>query len=366
MWITIFVIFLCVIIVGCIILPPSFGRTKPFLDSDGNVIAGSISEKIFVNINNASLGMFIMAKDDSKPVLLVLAGGPGIPEYFLAYNFPTKLEDEFVVCYLEYRGTSLSYSPDISADTMTTEQYVSDVVEVTEYLSARFGKDKVYLMGHSFGTYIGLETVSQYPELYHAYIAMAQVANSTESEKIAYSYMLEQYQTAGNTNMVEKFENYPILTSDEALDRYITSSLRDTAMHELGVGTMRDMNSVIADIFFPGLRCTVYTPAERINIWRGKAFAQTTTVFTESRRFNAFNDVPTLDVPIYFFAGAYDYTVCYSLQKEYYDAIQAPLKGFYTFDSSAHSPMFEEPQRFVQILIEDVLNNRTDLSDSQW
>jgi pimeloyl-ACP methyl ester carboxylesterase len=363
MWVILAVILLCFAIVVCIILPPSFGKTKPFVDESGNILEGSISEKIFVDINGTSLGMFIMAKDNSKPVLLFLGGGPGIPEYLLEQNYPTELENEFVVCYLEYRGTSLSYNPEISADTMTTEQYISDVVEVTKYLSERFEQDKVYLMGHSFGTYIGLKTASQYPQLYHAYIAMAQIVNQPESEKTAYSYMLEQYQTAENTKMVEKFEDYPILTSDETYERYLTSLLRDTAMHELGVGTMRDMNSVITGIFFPSLRCTVYTPTERVNIWRGKTFAQTTSVTVDSGQFNAFNDVPTLDIPIYFLAGTYDYTCCYSLQQEYYNYVQAPIKGFYIFGNSAHSPLFEEPEKAIAILTPDVLVGATALSD---
>lgn len=362
MWIFI-VSILCFIMIGCILIPPSQGKPKPFLDASGNVLDGSISEKIDVDINGTSLGMFIMAEDERKPVLLFLGGGPGIPEYLLADNYPGGLEKDFVVCYMEYRGTSLSYQPEIDPKTMTTEQYISDSVEVTKYLAERFSQDKIYIMGHSFGTYIGLKTVSQYPELYHAYIAMAQNSNQEESEKIAYSYMVEQYQKAGNEKLVKKFQEYPILTSNEAYQQYSTSSLRDTAMHELGVGTMHDMKSVITGIFLPSLRCTAYTPMERINIWRGKAFAQKTAVCTESRRFNAFDEIPSIDIPIYFFAGIYDYTCCYSLQKEYYEQIQAPMKGFYTFKNSAHSPLFEEPEKARTILLEDVLKEKNELSD---
>ncbi len=100
---------LCIVAAVCIILPPSSGKPKPFLDEDGNVWKGSLAEKTFVDINGVPLGMFIMAKDQSNPVLLLLGGGPGIPEYFLEQVYPTGLADAFVVCYLEYRGTSLSY-----------------------------------------------------------------------------------------------------------------------------------------------------------------------------------------------------------------------------------------------------------------
>lgn len=141
------------------------------------------------------------------------------------------------------------------------------------------------------------------------------------------------------------------------------SSLRDTDMHDLGVGTTHSMNSVITSIFFPSLRQTVHTPIERVNIWRGKTFVQTTPVALDVRRFNAFTEISKLDMPIYFFAGIYDYTCCYSLQKEYYKQIQAPLKAFYTFDNSAHSPLFEESAKAKEILLKDVLTGSNALSD---
>lgn len=351
-------------VAALIIIPPSFGKMKPFLDENGKVLTGSISEKTFIDADDGvKLGMFIVAKDDTKPVLLFLGGGPGIPEYLLEKEYPTGLENDFIVCYPEYRGTSLSYSPDISADTMTVEQYDKDVQTITDYLCERFNTEKVYLMAHSFGTTVGLRTAKAHPERYYAYIAMAQATNQEESEKLAYSYMREQYVQRGDKKAVAEFDKYPILTSDEAYDRYFGAMLRDKAMHDLGVGTTRKMKSVITDIFFPSLRCTVYTPAERINIWRGKAFASSTAVGRSGVNANTFEEVTSLDLPVYFFGGKYDYTCCYSLQKEYFDMLDAPIKGFYTFDESAHSPVFEEPQKAREILTEDIINLKTELAD---
>ncbi len=363
MWMIAFVFLLGIIILGCILLPPGSGRPKPFLDVAGKHLPGSISEKIHVDINGVSLGMFLMAKDERKPVVLFLGGGPGIPEYFLEHTYPTGLENEFVVCYLEYRGTSRSYNSDSSPETMTTVQYIDDVVAVTHYLQDRFGKDKIYLMGHSFGTYIGLKTASQYPALYHAYIAMGQITDQRRSEEIAYTYMKEQYQVLGNLKAVRDFEAYPILTSDEAYQKYTISLLRDNSMHALGVGTMRNMKNVMNGIFFPSLRCAAYTPIERINIWRGKAFAQKTAVAVDRMRFNAFVEVPALGIPVFFLAGKYDYTCSYALQKEYYDQVQAPQKAFYTFENAAHSPLFEDPEKARAIFSQDILKGTISLSD---
>lgn len=154
--------------------------------------------------------------------------------------------------------------------------------------------------------------------------------------------------------MVEKFEKCPIRESEEMYEKYVSSLLRDTAMHELGAGTTRDMNSVITGIVLPSMKCKSYTWQERINIWKSKINSSKFPVTEDAWHFNAFDKVPELQIPIYFFAGKYDYTCCYSLQKEYYEYVEAPKKEFYTFENSAHSPIFEKPEeameRFAEIL----------------
>lgn len=93
--------------------------------------------------------MIIKGKNDQNPVLFFLHGGPGNPEYVLVKEYSIGLEDYFTVCWWEQRGSGMSYSSSIQSDTVTLEQMVSDTVEITNYLRERFGKDKIYLMGHS-------------------------------------------------------------------------------------------------------------------------------------------------------------------------------------------------------------------------
>lgn len=354
MWIVCGISLLVSLLVIVWILPPGVSKPKQFLDEEGNKLQGSISEKIWIDINGTKLGVFIEARDETRPVLLILGGGPGIPEYLLEYMYPTKLSDEFVVCYVDYRGTGLSYRKDTTYEEMTEAQCLSDAEEVTKYLRKRFDKDKIYLMGHSFGSSKGLLLAAQHPEYYYAYIAMSQVVDQRRSEEMAYDYMYEQYKVAGNKKRMKQFEACPIKESKEAYDRYFGSNLRDFAMHELGVGTTRDMDSVITGILLPSLRCKAYTPMERLNIWRGKAFAGKTQLANRATGFQAYERVQELAIPIYFMAGKYDYTCCYDLQREYYEKIKAPEKKFYTFDNSAHSPIFEENEKAMKLLEEIV------------
>ena len=244
---------------------------------------------------------------------------------------------------------------------MTLEQFISDTLEVTNYLRGRFGKDKIYLMGHSGGTFIGIQAAERAPELYHAYIGMAQMSYQHRSEWLAYEYMLQEFRKNGNKKMVQKLEAAPVTMSGGIPREY--QLIRDTAMHSLGIGTMHEMRSVISGIFIPSLMHPEYTMKEKINLWRGKSQSGISSLWAEMTAIDLTEKVTKLEIPVYFFEGIYDYTVSSSLAKEYFEKLQAPVKGFYTFERSAHSPLFEEPEKANQIIREDVLSGRNDLAD---
>ena len=148
----IWIMIICIVIAVWAIFPPGPGKMPLFYDNNGKILPDSISEKTYIDVDGAKIGLLITGKSRSNPVLLFLGGGPGIPEYLLEYQNPSKLADIFTVCYLEYRGTSISYNSHINVDSLTTECYLSDAAAVTKYLRNRFSQEKIYLMGHSFGT----------------------------------------------------------------------------------------------------------------------------------------------------------------------------------------------------------------------
>jgi pimeloyl-ACP methyl ester carboxylesterase len=323
-------------------------------------VRGRISEKVFADINGVRQGMFIQGNDAAHPVLLCLHGG--LPEYFLTERYPTGLEDDFTVIWWEQRGAGLSYRRGIPPETMTQQQFIADTLSVTDYLRNRFGKEKVYLMAHSGGTFIGLQAAAQAPEVYVAYIGVAQVVRQLESERRAYEHMLARFRESGNRRMARKLEAAPVTMTAGTPRGYL--AVRDRAMHSLGAGTTHDMDSVLRGIFWPSLRTTHYTPGEKVRLWRGKLSSGVSALWDEMLATDLAGRVPELTLPAYFFHGAYDYTVNYQLAKEYADRLKAPLKGFYTFERSAHSPIFEEPRKAQRILREDVLAGAASLADS--
>ena len=306
--------------------------------------------------------MILRGGDRTRPLLLFLNGGPGIPDYFLARD--AGLEQLFTVCCWDYRGPGLSYLPEIRPEGCTTEQSVQDALAVTDALCARFGQDRIYLMGHSYGTFIGLLCAQAAPEKYHAYIAMSQSADQPRSELTALHAMEQAAQRQGDRRTAERLTQYDTETADTArLRRWFSEPERDRAMHALGGGTTAQMRSVITGIFFPTLRYTDYTQTERINIWRGKALLQNAPTAYDRMEFSAADAVPSLELPVYFFAGENDLTCCYAVQRDYFDRLSASEKGFYTFAGCAHSPLFESPAQALRILREDVLTGRFTLAD---
>lgn len=348
-----------VILLG-VLLALSPGKPKPFLDEKGCALAGSIAEKIHVNINGIQQGMFIMGKNIGNPVLLFLHGGTAMPEYFLTQNYPTGLEQYLTVCWWDRRNAGLSYSANVPPETLTVEQSISDTLAVTNYLRRRFHKDKIYMMAHSGGSLIGIQAAARAPELFYAYIGVGQMSDQLKSEMLSHEYMVRRYKAIRNTRMVKQLEAAPLTLSVPLPTSYM--KVRDRAMHSLGVGTTHDMKSVITGVFLASWLFREYTLGEKLDLWRGK-FSSDKMLWDKMIATDLTKQIQMLDLPVYFFHGKYDYTVSYPLAKAYLDELQAPIKGFYTFEHSAHSPMFEEPARIKQILQEDVLAGKNNLSD---
>jgi pimeloyl-ACP methyl ester carboxylesterase len=355
------VLFGVLVVMAGILLVLSPGKPRPIVDASGQPVPGSISEKVFVEINGVQQGMVIQSRDPANPVLLYLHGG--MPEYFLTERYPTGLEEHFTVCWWEQRGSGLSYHADQPVQALTVDQAIADTLAVTDYLRSRFHADKIYLLAHSGGTFIGVQAARRAPERYYAYIGVAQMSHQLKSEKLAYDYMLERFREQGNNDMVRKLEDAPVSMEGGTPRAYL--ELRDPGMHPLGIGTMHDMNSVMTGIILPSLASTQYTLGEKLNLWRAKASTGVSPYWGEMLRTDLSQTLPKMGLPVYFFGGIFDYTVSYTEAKAYFQQLEAPVKGFYTFEHSAHSPIFEEPQKAQRIMLQDVLHGTNNLADGK-
>lgn len=328
------------------------GKAQPYKDAYGNILDNSISEVAYAEIGGIQQGMILKGRNLDNPVLLFLHGGPGSPEYMFAAPSHLRMEELFTVCWWEQRGSGISYSAEIPADTMTLTQFVQDTVEVAEYLKARFGQEKIYLMGHSWGSVLGAHVAAQYPELFHAYIGVGQVSDQMTSEQLAYAYMRDAATTHGDADFVEALEEFSIETPADLTPAYMR--LRSQGLNSYGGGMKRVYGSDWAELVMPTLLCKEYTVRQKMNYLRGMDFTQT-HMWEVVLADNLAETVPALDIPVYIVHGLHDYQVSHTLAQAYYESLEAPEKHFYTFEASAHSPLFEEPSAFMRILREDVL-----------
>jgi pimeloyl-ACP methyl ester carboxylesterase len=249
------------------------GKLKQLKDKEGNAIENSLTEKHFIEIGGIQQGFFLRSENPENPVILFLHGGPGSPELALLYRYeiPERLEKYFTVCYWDQRGAGMTFSNSIDPATMTLEQLIEDTRQITEYLKQRFKQEKIYLMGHSWGSFLGIKTIEKYPENYLAYIGIGQVTNQVESEKLAYDYMLRHAMEINDKSAVRNLGKFNRNASDFPTGDYI-GTVRSPLMNKYGIGMMREnfsMAGLIKDIlFFKG-----YTLSEKVNYVKGMSFS---------------------------------------------------------------------------------------------
>ncbi len=317
-------------------------------------------EKVFVDIGGVRQGMFIQEGSEDKPILLFLHGGPGSPEVTFNHLYPTGLDKYFTVCWWEQRGSGISYDKNMDKSSMNIQQLLYDTIELTEYLLKRFRKEKVYLMGHSFGSMLGVMAISNSPQLYYAFIGIGQVVNIAKSEQLGYEYMLDELEKAGSRWRKRRLRKHESVRRGESDFKYL-NTIRCSLLDQLGVGYMRN-EKAIASLFKELLYFRQYTIREKINYVHGITFSLS-SLWDDIYKLDLMKLYSKFEVPVYIFHGLYDIQVSYSLAKDYAEVIDAPVCGFYTFAESAHSPCFEEIPKMCEIIERDVLNGVTTLAD---
>lgn len=339
-----------------VILVNSPGKPSPFLDKDGKKVPTSIAVTETVNINGLNQRIIIRGRDTTKPVLLYLHGGPGDPEFPFVHYFNPVIENMFVVCYWDQRGAGLSYAKNIPPQTMTLSQFVDDAGKVSEYLIHRFKREKIFLLGHSWGTMLGSFTINKYPGYYYAFISVGQVGDQERSERISYDFVLSKARELKDRKAIKALEKIgppPYSDPDEALKKMIVER-----KYVIRYGGAVKKGNFYPEAIKPLIYCREYRLSDKFNYLKGMEFTKK-YLWDTIMKTNLFRALPSQKIPIYILQGTSDYETTYSISKSYFDSLQAPLKRFYTFENSAHSPIFEEPEKFNSILNE-ILTEQTE------
>jgi pimeloyl-ACP methyl ester carboxylesterase len=297
------------------------------IDKKESLIIGGITQWISLRSENIK-----------NPIILFLHGGPGTAQISFSRKSQRRLEDSFLVINWDQRGSGRSYSRSLRKEDMKIERFIEDTEELIEYLLKRFGQEKVYLVGQSWGTIVGAYLTAKRPDLIWAYIAIGQIVDMERGEFISYQFTLDEARRMNNKKAIQQLEKigpppYANL-NDAGVQRNWLSKFHGAAYE----GTLQGV--ILKNISIRDLR-----PFDIIRFIAG-AMLSLSNLEDEQNKVKILLDVPEMKVPVYFCCGRRDYNVPFELVVEYAEKLKAPQKRIIWFDHSAHLPNFEEPEQF--------------------
>jgi pimeloyl-ACP methyl ester carboxylesterase len=284
-----------------------------------------------MQIGGVEQWVLIRGHDRTKPILLFLHGGPGMPVMYLAHAFQRELERDFVVVHWDRRGAGKSFDARRQRPALSVSQTLEDTYELTRHLRARFGHQQIYLVGHSWGSYLGLLAIRGHPEYYRAFIGMGQIAGDREQVRLLrQGFLAERARATDDSELLARVTSADFDVTEDDLFRY--------------GGELYGAQG-FWPILLTGLRAPEYTFRDAMNVKKGADLVGRDMNYDIVPR-PLVGELLKLDVPVFFFVGRHDFNTPSQLAAEYLDRLDAPLKEVVWFESSAHFPFFEEPDRF--------------------
>lgn len=287
----------------------------------------------YVNLNG--IKQYILATgNENGPLMLFLHGGPGVSQSGFIRKYQSKLEKNFLVVNWDQRGAGKSNTKIFSKDELKINNIVNDAISLIEILRDRFKKNRIYLIGHSFGSLIGIILSQKIPQYIKAYISIGQVVNINEGDKFIYKILLkkvnnENYQKG--IKILKHIGKPPYKTQDSInkLNKLIQKYKGD-------VFRFSKISFMLKSISFK-----YYNLFDWVKFLCGIVISNR-YMYSEMAAINLFNVNNKFEIPIYFCCGDNDYHTPSKIIEEYYNFINAPKKAIYKFKSSAHMPNIEE------------------------
>ncbi|MCP5071030.1 MAG: alpha/beta hydrolase [bacterium] len=307
----------------------------------------AISELTRIELGGSSQTVLMRGQDRRNPVLLYVHGGPGFSHLPIARFYSEELERHFVVVHWDQRGAGASCEG-TDWSQLSVERIVSDTIELSEQLAERFGGNgKIVLLGHSWGSVVGALAAQKRPDLYHAYIGLGQLVNGLRNEELSYEWVVAEAQRRGDEEATAELAGIypPYATNDEfGIQRGWLNSYN---------GSVYAVERA-ADALVPILLGSEYTLGTRLSYFA--CFTKSVDMlWGDVLKIDFLEDLPRLDVPVYFFMGRHDWNTPFPLVEEWTETLEAPYVEIVWFEDSGHVIPLENPEAFQRVLIEKVL-----------
>ncbi|PTY04311.1 alpha/beta hydrolase [Opitutaceae bacterium EW11] len=337
--------------------PPPHDRaeaTKIIADMRRIVTSEGVERLEKVRIGGIDQWVSIRGVDRRNPILLYIHGGPGYVEMPTSWYFQRGWEEYFTVVQWDQRGAGKTYlanDPKVVAPTMTLERMNADTDEMIQWLRKEFGKQKIFVLGHSWGSYLGLMAAQRHPEWLHAYIGMGQATNIPESERRGWRFAMDRARAAGNEAAVHELESIaPYGAGNKSIPlEHILIQRKWVGFYGGVIGGRTDNRAISAATSLS----PEYTDAEIARLWDGNGYSEE---FFLSRLLTMdLSSVTELKCPMILFNGRDDYNVSASVAAEWFERLKAPSKKLVWFEHVAHEPQNEAPGRTLVALVQYAL-----------
>ena len=320
----------------------------------------AISQLFSLSINGVIQWLLIRGTDSRKPVLLFVHGGPGSAHIGILRNFQKELEKHFVVVQWDQRGAGLSGLAAVDDSTLNKEQYIADGLEVTKFLRTRFHQDRIFLVGHSWGSSLSYIMAIRHPEYYRAFAGLGQMSRAGEA--LAYVETLKAAHQTNNQSAIHELETLgpppytkiPIVKgilhkAEPGHEAFAGMQVRFKWSEALGGDAkyIKIANLVIKELLFS----TEYTLTDAFAWLKNKSHSINLTYEECNQNMDLFQDGLAFKIPVFFLLGKWDLLTVPAGAVALMDAITAPEKEIIWFDAG-HEIHWERPDEYQNVLIE--------------
>ena len=291
--------------------------------------AQSINSSEAIEIGGIQQWISIRGTNSNSPVLLFLHGGPGNSAMSYTGKFTNELQKHFIIVQWDQRESGKTADLNSTDKPLSVSLMESDALELIQYLRNRFSQDKIYLMGHSWGGFLGLKIAADHPELLKAYFAISPMVNQLESERLSMEWMVSRAKENHNQTALNELANVKIpFQNSEHL-----------YFHRTWLAQLSG-NKPLSKPF--------------VEAW-GKKWL---SLFNEASDINFFKVAPEIRCPLYFFIGRKDHQTHFKVAEDYFNVVKADKKRLFWFEDSAHNPHLTEPKKLQGLIIQEMSESK--------
>jgi pimeloyl-ACP methyl ester carboxylesterase len=305
-----------------------------------------IEESMFVKIGGIDQWVQIRGENRDNPALLILHGGPG--SSYVPFTLTIRSwERYFTVVQWDQRGSGKTYGRNdrTRGGDMTIDRMAQDGIEVAEFIRKRLHKNRVILLGHSWGTILGVSMVQRRPDLFYAYVGTGQVVDMEQNEKVSYEMVFKRVRSSGDEKAIKKLEDIGPPPYRDLSRWFVKQKLIAETAPAIADGLFLEEKFYTAALFAPN-----YSLKDSYDFFAATYYSGT-TLMKELMSYDARRLGVKFEIPMFLFQGESDVNTPTKLVEEYFSTIQAPEKELVLLKDCGHMAIFSKPDVFLNELV---------------